>query len=107
METNNHETLTVDEAIARADGALKNGDLNLASALYDAIVAHDRHHPIASFGKHKIDFLKNELVAGGNPYGSLISEKDISTPGKASDAVAASDRGLTSPYIPPYIPFQA
>ena len=62
--------LSVDEALSRADGALKVGDLNLASALFNAVVAHDSSNPVASFGKHKIEFLLNELTGEKNPYTS-------------------------------------
>ena len=90
------QELSVDEALSRADGALRTGDLNLASALFNAVVAHDSSNPVASFGKHKIEFLLNELTGEKNPYTSSLRGQSVSTPEGANAAIAALDRALQS-----------
>ena len=62
MDQSRTQELSVDEALSRANSALRKGDLNLASTLFNAIVAHDNSNAVANFGKHKIEFLINEHV---------------------------------------------
>ena len=96
MNQPNTQELSVDEALNRAEGALREGDLNLASALFNAVVSYDKSNPVASFGKHKIEFLLNELTGKNNLYTSGLQGQSVGTPEGAHAAIEALDRALQS-----------
>ena len=96
MNEAHRQELSVDDALIQANDALRKGDLNLASALYNAVVACDNTNSVASFGKHKIEFLVDELTGAKNPYTSTLQGQDVSTPEKANAAIEALDRALQS-----------
>ncbi len=96
MDQSRTQELSVDEALSRANSALRKGDLNLASTLFNAVVAHDNSNAVANFGKHKIEFLINELTGENNPYTNALQGQNIHNPEEANAAIKALDLALQS-----------
>ena len=96
MDQSRTQELSVDEALSHANSALRKGDLNLASTLFNAVVAHDNSNAAANFGKHKIEFLINELTGENNPYTYALQGQNINNPEDANAAIKALDRALQS-----------
>ena len=96
MAESNTLKLSVDEALSRADSALRKGDLNLASSLLSAVSAHDNCNPVKSFSRDKIEFLLNELKRKKNSNACALLDQSVSTPEGANAAIEALDRALQS-----------
>jgi len=86
--------ISVVEPPARADNALQSRDLNLALALYSAVCEFDSTNNITGFGKHKLEFLLNELTNSNGPYISILKEIDVSSPHNTKAAIEALDRTI-------------